>query len=526
MLCQFDDIVSISSQAFIDKLAVDDNKQQLNYQQLERSISILADRLIALGLAPNSRIGIYLPKQVESVIALFAASRAGLVFVPINPLLKAPQVSYIAQDCNIELIVTSSQRAKILQSIYSECEDLRHLLLVDDSTEFELAHQQAHSWQELMTEADMGHQSRRRILTDLAAILYTSGSTGQPKGVCLSHQNLIAGAQSVSQYLENTSEDTLLAVLPLSFDYGLSQITTALLVGAKVVLMEYLLPRDVIRQVEKHSITGLAAVPPLWVQLSTLEWPQAAKDSLRYITNSGGAMPESTLRQLQQALPNTKPFLMYGLTEAFRSTYLDPAELERRPTSIGKAIPNADILVLRKDGTECGIDEPGELVHRGVHVSLGYWNAPEKTAKRFKPLSIGKYRDETAVWSGDTVKRDKDGFLYFIGRQDDMIKCSGYRISPAEIEDALYGFDGLQEVAAVGVKDKQLGQAILLVVKTASDNKEETVKAIKRYCQQQLPNFMQPKYIEFVDHLPRNPNGKIDRPALHRQYQFLDNEQL
>ena len=344
--------------------------------------------------------------------------------------------------------------------------------------------------------------------------------------MCLSHQNLIAGAQSVSQYLHNNENDVLLAVLPLSFDYGLSQVTTALLVGAKVVLMEYLLPRDVIRQVEKHRITGLAAVPPLWVQLAGLDWPDAAKNSLRYITNSGGAMPENTLQQLRRNLPHTAPYLMYGLTEAFRSTYLEPSELDSRPGSMGKAIPNAEILVLRPDGSECDANEAGELVHRGVHVSLGYWNDPKKTSARFKPLPNDEsVLPEIAVWSGDTVKRDADGFLYFIGRQDDMIKCSGYRISPAELEDTLYHFELVDEVVALGVDDSQLGQAVLVVIKPtgAEPADEAAVKAIKRFCQQELPNFMQPKYIEFVDQLPRNPNGKIDRKALAQEFQYLAN---
>lgn len=532
MLCQFDDIVSTTSRHFANKVAVDDNKQQLTYQQLNAAVSILADRLINLGLDPNSRIGIYLPKRAEAVISFLAASRAGLVFVPINPLLKPAQVSYIAQDCNIQLIITSSQRDKILQSIYDQCEDLRHLLLVDDSTTFDTSEKvQRWHWQEWFNDnkisddkkASASLKSRRRISNDLAAILYTSGSTGQPKGVCLSHQNLIAGAESVSQYLNNTDQDVLLAVLPLSFDYGLSQVTTALLVGATVVLMEYLLPRDVIRQVEKHSITGLAAVPPLWIQLSSLEWPPAAQQSLRYLTNSGGAMPEATLQQLQQALPQTAPYLMYGLTEAFRSTYLEPSQLLKRPNSIGKAIPNAEILVLRDDHTECDDDEAGELVHRGVHVSLGYWNAPEKTAERFKALSRqSNYLPETAVWSGDTVTRDGDGFLYFIGRKDDMIKCSGYRISPAELEDTLYHLDSISELAAIGIDDPQLGQAVLLVIKPSKhteSNKEPLAKDIKRFCQQQLPNYMQPKYIEFVESLPKNPNGKVDRKALQTHYQ-------
>ena len=525
MLCQFDDIVSLSSQQFADKVALDDNKQQLTYQQLNQAVDMLADYFIELGLQPNSRIGIYLPKQVEAVISFLAASRAGLVFVPINPLLKPAQVSYIAQNCNIELLVTSAQRGTILQRIFDECEDLGHLLLVDESTKFSSPEKlHTHYCSKLPQNTDS--RTRSRISKDLAAILYTSGSTGQPKGVCLSHQNLIAGAQSVSQYLHNNENDVLLAVLPLSFDYGLSQVTTALLVGAKVVLMEYLLPRDVIRQVEKHRITGLAAVPPLWVQLAGLDWPDAAKNSLRYITNSGGAMPENTLQQLRRNLPHTTPYLMYGLTEAFRSTYLEPSELDSRPGSMGKAIPNAEILVLRPDGSECDANEAGELVHRGVHVSLGYWNDPKKTSARFKPLPNDEsVLPEIAVWSGDTVKRDADGFLYFIGRQDDMIKCSGYRISPAELEDTLYHFELVDEVVALGIHDSQLGQAVLVVIKPtgAEPADEAAVKAIKRFCQQELPNFMQPKYIEFVDQLPRNPNGKIDRKALAQEFQYLAN---
>lgn len=523
MLCQFDDIVSISSLHFAHNFAIDDNKQQLTYQQLDQAIDRLASAIVQLGLEPNSRIGVYLPKQVEAVISFFAASRAGLVFVPINPLLKPAQVSYILQDCNVQLLITSAQRGTILQSIYSDCEDLDHLLLVDESTKFsEPKTLTTHYWSQLPEVTQQ--PSRRRISKDLAAILYTSGSTGQPKGVCLSHQNLIAGAQSVSQYLENSADDIILAVLPLSFDYGLSQVTTALLVGAKVVLMEYLLPRDVIRQVEKHQVTGLAAVPPLWVQLANLDWPESTQQTLRYITNSGGAMPETTLQLLRKALPNTAPFLMYGLTEAFRSTYLDPSELDQRPNSMGKAIPDADILVLRDDGSECGPNEAGELVHRGIHVSLGYWNAPEKTAQRFKPLATtNNHLPELAVWSGDTVKRDEEGFLYFIGRRDDMIKCSGYRISPAELEDTLYHLELIDEVVAMGISDEQLGQAVLLAIKPADkvSTDENTVKAIKRFCQQELPNFMQPKYIEFVDQLPRNPNGKIDRNALQQEFGYL-----
>lgn len=515
MYCQLDAIVTASQQKFADKVAIDDNKRQLTYSELEHAINELAQTLLSMGLAKGERIAVYLPKQVETIISILAASRAGLVFVPVNPVLKPAQVAYILRDCNVRLLITSQQRAKLSAEALQQCSDLEHLLLVDELTDnlHPLSVKQ-HRWPELSPQ-QFTAPAHSVIDQDLAAILYTSGSTGQPKGVCLSHRNLIAGAQSVSQYLHNSSEDKILAVLPLSFDYGLSQITTGLLVGATVVLMEYLLPRDVIRQVTKHQITGLAAVPPLWIQLAKLEWPDEAH-CLRYFTNSGGVMPQATLQQLRAQLPDAEPYLMYGLTEAFRSTYLEPALVDSHPDSIGKAIPNAQVLVLRPDGTECDVDEPGELVHRGVHVSLGYWNAPEKTAERFKPIGeTANYLPELAVWSGDTVRRDKDGLLYFIGRKDDMIKCSGYRISPAELEESLYQLDGVAEVVAIGLADEELGQAIMLLIKT---DKALTERDVKRYCQQQLPNYMQPKYIQFVEQLPRNPNGKIDRKQLQTDF--------
>src|SRR5690606_728353 len=270
----------------------------------------------------------------------------------------------------------------------------------------------------------------RRIDTDIAAILYTSGSTGRPKGVVLSHRNMVCGATSVASYLENTADDRILAVLPFSFDAGLSQLTTGFSVGATVVMLDYLLPRDVVRTLAEQRITGITGVPPLWVQIVDQEWPSEVAGSLRYLANTGGAMPSETLRRLRSLLPDTSIFLMYGLTEAFRSTYLPPSEIDRRPGSIGKAIPNAEILVLRPDGTECDPEEPGELVHRGALVAQGYWNDPERTREKFRPLPSGEpgfQHTEVAVWSGDTVKKDRDGFLYFIGRRDEMIKSSGYR---------------------------------------------------------------------------------------------------
>ncbi|HEX7984854.1 MAG TPA: acyl-CoA ligase (AMP-forming), exosortase A system-associated, partial [Duganella sp.] len=361
--------------------------------------------------------------------------------------------------------------------------------------------------------------ARRITDSDVAAILYTSGSTGQPKGVVLSHRNLVAGAASVASYLGNTADDRILAVLPLSFDYGLSQLTTAFLSGACAVLINHLLPRDVLTAVAAERITGLAGVPPLWIQLAALDWP--ADCTLRYLTNSGGAMPRATLDQLRARLPAAKPYLMYGLTEAFRSTYLPPAELDRRPDSMGKAIPNAEVLVLRPDGSECAPGEPGELVHRGPLVSLGYWNDAARTAERFKPYRsplTGLMLPEMAVWSGDTVRRDEDGFLYFISRADEMIKTSGYRVSPGEVEAVLYAQGEVAEAAALGVPHPTLGQAIVVVVAVRAGralDEARLLAALKPH----LPNYMLPHKIILADaSLPRNANGKIDRKLLSTQY--------
>jgi acyl-CoA ligase (AMP-forming) (exosortase A-associated) len=328
---------------------------------------------------------------------------------------------------------------------------------------------------------------------------------------------MVAGARSVAQYLENTPDDRILSALPLSFDAGFSQLTTAFYAGATVVLLNYLLPRDVVDAVAAERITGLTAVPPLWIQLANAKWPQSVHGHLRYIANTGGRMPKSTLDQLRAALPQTLPFLMYGLTESFRSTYLSPTELDRRPDSIGKAIPNAEVLVVREDGKPCAPGEPGELVHRGALVSLGYWNDPEKTAERFKPVPSqerGLTIPELAVWSGDTVRMDEEGFLYFISRRDEMIKTSGYRVSPTEVEEVIYATGLVGEAAALGIPHPVLGQSIV-VVATARDGARLDTGALLAHCRQQLPAFMVPaRVIEHHGSLPRNPNGKIDRKAL------------
>ena len=486
---------------------------------LEDALNQAASGLRALGVERNERVAVYLPKQFETAIAMFATSAAGGVFVPVNPVLKPEQVGHILRDCATRILITSPDRERLLSDTLAECPNLARVVVTgDDTDESPRDHGVPVSgWEQMLADTQAPHL--QRIDSDMAAILYTSGSTGRPKGVVLSHQNMLAGAKSVATYLRNRADDRLLAVLPFSFDYGLSQLTTAFTVGASVVLMDYLLPRDVIRAVARYQVTGLAAVPPLWNQLAELAWPEEAAASLRYITNSGGAMPVATTTQLRAALPETDVYLMYGLTEAFRSTYLDPSQVASRPESMGKAIPNAEIMVVRPDGIECDPDEPGELVHRGALVALGYWGDREKTDIRFKPapgLPEGLPNPELAVWSGDQVRRDVDGYLYFIGRNDDMIKTSGYRVSPGEIEEVVFDMPDVQQAVAFGAPHPQLGSGIVLIVQ--SDTVGLDVDAILAHCRIHLPMFMLPGHVEIVTTLPRNPNGKIDRKTLSMNF--------
>jgi len=495
--------------------ALIDGETRLDYAGLVEAMRRCADGLLGLGLQRGERVGIYLEKRCETVIACFGSAAAGGVFVPINPLLKPAQVEHILRDCNVRVLITSPERQALLADTLPRCRDLRQTVLTGAS-----APAPAIAWDALL--ASPAAPAQRVIDSDMVAIFYTSGSTGKAKGVVLSHRNFVAGAQSVASYLENKADDVLLAALPLSFDAGFSQLTTAFHAGASVVLLNYLLPRDVLKAMLKNGVTGLTAVPPLYIQLAGLDWPPEIAGRLRYFANTGGVLPQETLAALRQRLPASRPFLMYGLTEAFRSTYLPPEEIDRRPGSIGKAIPNAEILVLRDDGTPCAADEPGELVHRGALVGLGYWNDAEKTAERYRPLPAslraeGLMLPEIAVFSGDTVRRDADGFLYFIGRRDEMIKTSGYRVSPAEIEEVLYASGCVAECAVFGLPHPTLGQSIHAVLILSGDFVD--VEALLADCRQRLPAYMLPEIHVFSGlQLPRNANGKIDRRQLAQNF--------
>jgi acyl-CoA ligase (AMP-forming) (exosortase A-associated) len=522
------ELVTVAAARSADAPALTLGAATLRYADLNEAMLAMAAGLLAHGLQRADRVGVYLDKRFETVIASFGVPCAGGVVVPINPLLKPEQVAFIARDCEMRMLVTTPERLALLAPVLAACPALRWVLLTAPPLVSPTlpaqpalpAHLGCVVWQDwLAAPRRPGH---RVIDTDMAAILYTSGSTGQPKGVVLSHRNLVAGAKSVAGYLDNRAADSLLAALPLSFDAGFSQLTTAFHAGARVVLLNYLLPRDVLKTLVAERITGLTAVPPLYIQLAGLDWPVGIDEHLRYFANTGGRLPRETLLRLRQRVPHAKPFLMYGLTEAFRSTYLPPEEVDRRPDSIGKAVPNAEILVLREDGSACDVDEPGELVHRGALVGLGYWNDAQKTAERYRllPAGLGGHQvglplPEYAVFSGDTVRQDAEGFLYFIARADEMIKTSGYRVSPTEVEELLYATQRVGECVAFGVEHALLGQAIQVIATAPAGAQGLDLPALLADCRQRMPAYMVPAGIEWAaGPLARNPNGKIDRQQL------------
>ena len=458
----------------------------LDYAGLEAAVGALAGWLAAQGLAPGARVATWLPKTRIACLMPLAAVRAGLVHVPVNPVLKHMQVEHILNDSGAGLLLTQPARAETLA--IGVCR------VVTDEPSLD--------GPELPPSAADPDA--------LAALLYTSGSTGRPKGVMLSHANLWLGAISVAHYLKLTPADRVLGVLPLSFDYGQNQLFSTWAAGGCVVPLDYLLPRDVYRAIEREEITTLAGVPPLWAQLLDVDPKQIDVNDLKRLTNSGGALTRRMIDGLRARFPQAGIYPMYGLTEAFRSTYLDPALVADHPDSIGRAIPFAEVLVVRRDGNRAPPGEAGELVHAGPLVAQGYWRDAERTAQRFRAAPEWAESGGMAVWSGDTVMANADGLLRFVGRDDEMIKSAGNRISPSEIEEAITAGGETSEAVALGMPDDKLGQTILVIAKGDGSTEADLRERLRR----ELPNFMQPLRYDWRAELPRNANGKLDRAGL------------
>ncbi|MES3152665.1 acyl-CoA ligase (AMP-forming), exosortase A system-associated [Sphingomonas faeni] len=503
-------------------VALVDKSGTMTFAELEDAVAALAGWLAGQGLTLGDRVATWLPKTRTACLMPLAVARAGLVHVPVNPLLRRAQVAYILGDSGARLLVTQGVRAGTLQDgdVPSDCAILDE---ADPLFPCERGGSGTTGVAPCETGAPPSWGNGERIgpsdpdTDSLAAILYTSGSTGRPKGVMLSHANLWLGAISVAHYLKLEPHDRVLGVLPLSFDYGQNQLFSTWAAGASVAPLDYLVARDVVKAVERVGATTLAGVPPLWTQLLEADWPAETAARLKRLTNSGGALTLRLVRGLRERFPAADIYAMYGLTEAFRSTYLDPTLIDSKPDAMGRAIPFAEVSVVKPDGTRAALGEAGELVHAGPLVAQGYWQDAVRTAQRFRPAPDGR---GMAVWSGDTVVEGADGLLRFVGRDDEMIKSAGNRISPLEVEEAVLAGGEAREAVAVGVADERLGQAI--VVMLAGDAAGEP--SLRARLRTALPSFMQPGTYLWRDELPRNANGKLDRSAIASEVRV--NEQV
>lgn len=483
-----------------DRTALIAGEESLSYGALRALVAALAGRLVAQGLKPGDRVAILLPKSIPECVALFAVPRAGGVVVPVHPSLKGAQVRHILADCGARVLIADEA---LLAGLGDALDGLSDLAVIRESPT--CPHPEAEGGSAPLAPTSSG--------ADLAAILYTSGSTGLPKGVMLSHANLIAGARIVRSYLGLGPNERILSVLPFSFDYGLNQLLTAMEQGAVCVLLDLRVGDEVVRAIERHRITGLAGVPTLWTLLTRAapSLHKADLSSLRYLTNSGGAVPQETVERLRKALPHVDIVLMYGLTEAFRSTWLPPSELDARPGSIGRAIPETEIFAVTVDGRVAEPGEPGILHHAGPTVSLGYWNRPQDTARVLVPDPRDPSRG-LVCRSGDSVVGDADGYFRFLGREDAMIKTQGFRVSPTEVEAALMETGAFRQAAVIGLPDTSLGQRVHAVtVAGEGDRPDAQVLASVRGA---LPPHMVPRAIERVARLPTTPNGKVDYKRL------------
>ncbi|MFI5402294.1 MAG: acyl-CoA ligase (AMP-forming), exosortase A system-associated [Planctomycetota bacterium] len=510
------DLLEATASRLPRKEAVVDRERRFDYGELLAAASTCAGKLREAGIERRDRVAVFLDKTFEVAASILGVSGAGGVVVPVNGLLKPPQVAHIVNDCGVKVLITSGLRWKMLEEALKEAPSLERVLLVDEPREAGDPRVTGN----LFGEPRPPGPPSSCIGEDLAAILYTSGSTGRPKGVMLSHRNLLAGSRIVTTYLGISEEERILSVLPFSFDYGLNQLVTSVEKGATVVLLSFRFGDEIVKAMAKERITGLAGVPTVWAVLAGAapSLPRTPLPDLRYLTNSGGAVPTETVRKIRTLLPRVDFFLMYGLTEAFRSTYLPPSEIDRRPGSMGKAIPETEILVVNETGGRCAPGETGTLVHRGPTVSLGYWNRPEDTARvlRRNPLVGPDEGADLVCYSGDLVRMDEEGYLYFVGRNDAMIKSSGYRISPSEVEEVLMASGLLAQVAVIGVKDPSVGERVHAVAVAAQGAQRDAEPVLAR-CARDLPAHMVPREIEYVDELPRSPNGKVDYKLLKAQ---------
>jgi len=504
---QLEGFLEASRGRFPDKIALICGDRRLSYRDVERDANRLAHGLIALGVERGDRVAVYLDNSVEAVLSIFAILKAGAVFLLVNPTTKADKLAYILNNCRARVLVAHAAKRRVIDAIRDKTPHLQSVVLAGGGRS---SHRAAWSWDDVLkTETADGPPSKRSIDIDLAALIYTSGSTGQPKGVMMTHLNMVTAARSITRYLENSPDDVILNALPLSFDYGLYQVLMTFLVGATLVLeRSFAYPQLVVDRLAAERVTGFPLVPTMAAMLLEMkDFTAENAPHLRYVSNTGAVLPPAHIERLRALFPTTAIYSMYGLTECKRVAYLPPDQLASRPTSVGKAIPNTEVWIVDGEGRRVGPGAVGELVVRGSHVMKGYWEQPEETDRVLRP---GPLPGERVLHTGDLFTMDDEGYLYFQGRRDDMIKTRGQKVSPKEIENVLYAFDAVAEAAVFGVADPIAGQAIKAVV-VLREGALVTDQDLRRHCANRLEDFMVPAIIEVRAQLPKTPNGKIDK---------------
>ena len=516
------DWLSRSARRFPEKEALIFGEERWTYKELEKHTQYLAAFLSSAGLKRQDRAVIFLDNCSEAVISIYGILKAGAIFVPLDGTLKARKLKYILQNCSPKFLITHVQKARVVDEALKNNDIDCKILWVGEEEKIpkDLA-TCSFSWKNLFSQTNeiLGQAKNssplpRCIDVDLAALIYTSGSTGQAKGVMETHHNIISAARSIIQYLDNSEDDIIFDVLPLSFDYGLYQIIMTFMFGGTIVLHNsFLYMHQILEIITREKVTGFPVVPTIVAMLLRMKDLKKYDFSrLKYISNTAAALPVEHIRKLRDLFPNTKIYSMYGLTECKRVSFLPPQYLAEKPSSVGKAMNNCEVFLVDKQGKEVQAGQEGELVIRGSNVMQGYWNDLELTERTFRK---GLYPDDRMLYSGDFFRKDKEGFLYFLGRKDDIIKSRGEKISAKEIENTMCTMPGILEAAAIGIADEILGQVVKIFVVIEKES-SLTKNDILKFCSANFESFAVPKDIVIMAELPKTANGKIDKKQLKK----------
>ncbi len=503
------DFLEHSAARLPQKVALVCEGEHLTYAELDAQANRLANALIANGVKRGDRVALFLPNSAVMVVAIFASLKAGAVFVNINPSTKADKVEYILKNCQASVVVTTPTQRPLVEKLLSTYHHLLFAVITEKHTE-PVESAKVLNYAQLISEYSDRRPPRVNIDLDLACLIYTSGSTGEPKGVMSDHSNVVFAVGSITTYLHNNEDDVIINVLPLSFDYGLYQLLMAFSFGGRLVLEKgFTYPAAILQTIQNEKVTGFPGVPTIYSMLVNMDLSAYDLSSLRYMTNTAAALPPAHILKIRQTFPWVTLYSMYGLTETKRTLYLPPEELDKRPDSVGVAIPGTEVWIEDEDGNRLKAGQIGELVVRGRHVMRGYWGDESLTAARYRP---GPVPGERVCYTGDLFTMDEEGYFYFIGRKDDIIKSRGEKVSPKEVENVLYKLPGVREAAVIGVPDEVLGQAVKVFV--VANNGSLSEQDILRHCRLNLEDYMMPKFIEIVSELPKTSSGKIKKTDL------------